>query len=605
MLRVKYPHIESRIFELAVDDHVIFVPRDQLDVELHGREFDTSVSQITDNVVLTNSIPESSCEVDTIRDCDLAASFSGLPLTVADLDTIIAGKFPLSPTLVDARPGGDNELLIQFEQPLTSSLSDAVKRFLGGVFPGYILSITYGMKAASPASDVLNIRPLKERGKVPDFISSDEQWWFDNLNEIYAGRIPPSSFSVTENAGISCFIHGTAFPNIDIRQALLAYDTIFLEPPFAERDLGEEFWKSQSVGPTELLQLIEAGRLRLVFSQPEERSDLGFIREAQEANPAAVFGRRRLAGLIIADAVETADEYILGRPENLGSLRNIIPVMAEELSVPIHELAQSILYPTCLRRASFLPFLKLGGMGLMGINQGSHFAETFKRIRGKEVLIEADTFGQAIHFAHVLNATYIPHGTGKDYVNSWLGPMQLFGDRLNFYRSFNSRIAAAWAENERIKAEGRAVVLPPVPLVDFDKRASLRDVLEYTSLPSDRRKARSLIGRLANLPESERQVEVERILQELFDYGLAKDRRDRSIQWLDVGSGLGAYAAGVNMPPFFAGIFLLGRLMETARKLPSMDRFLDTIESAINPSRKLNEDLQLLSKVSRVATLRS
>lgn len=609
-LRVKYPHITTRIFERAPDDHVIVVPADQLDATEHQEEFEREIRQASDFVTLLNSVPDGAVEIAVLGDNELGENLSGVPLTVADLSVIIAGKFPFAPNLANARPATSDVLNIDFAEPLAVEDEPLIREFLEKQFIGY--SIVLGVQnpevkrsaGTKLQSDTLDVKSIRERTHLPSFIASDEQWWFDNLGGLFEGSIPPSSFDVTKNAGFSCYIHGASFPNIDLRQALLAYDTIFLEPPFAEGRDEHVFWKSQDIGPRDLLRLVEAGRLRLVYSQPEERSDVGFLREAYEANPAGVFSRRKLAGLLIADIVEAANEYTLGRAELQESLRIATVALAAELNQPIQELARDFMYPSYLRRAALVPVLKRGGMGLSGLNQGSIFAELYKREHGKEVLIEGDMFGQAVHIAHALNATYIPHGPHAEYVQSWIEPMRLFGDRLNFYRSFNTRIAAAWAVNERRKAEERAIVLPPVPVVRFNKWASIDHILEYTSWPSDRRKARSLIGRLADLPEGERLTESERLQQELFEFDIAQDRRQKTIQWLDSGSGLVAYAIGLNLPPFFAGSFLLSQLLQAARKLPKMDRLIDAIESVISPASQPNEDLHLLSKISRVATLR-
>ena len=609
-LRVKYPHLQTRIFENGPLEHVIVVPQEQLDATQHRHEFEHAIKQVTDFVVLSNVVPDGADEIAPLADTEIAASLSGLPFTVADLIMIVAGKFPTAPLIVNAIPSEPNVLDIMFEQQLPSENESDIRAFLAQLFEGYSLILgvekvpAQNRRAPSTNKDKLHVLPIRARPHVPPFIADDEQWWFDNLRGIFDGTVPPSSFELTRDAGYSCYIQGTAFPNVDLRQALLAYDTIFLEPPFADDKLEHGFWESQSISPQDLLRLIDAGRLRLIHSQPEERSDLGFLSEAYQTNPAAVFSRRKLAALVIADIVETADEYVLGRSKLQDPLRTTLATAASELNVPLEELARSVWYPSYLRRAALVPFLNLGAMGLLGINQGSHFAEAYQRIRGKEVSLEADMFGQSVHIAHVLNATYIPHGSSEDYVDSWLAPMQLFGDRLNFYRSFNTRIGASWAVNERIKQEQRAVILPPVPVVQFDKRASIDHILSYTSFPSDRRKARSLIARLANLPEAERTAEIGRMQQELYDYGLARDRRERSFQWLDVGSGITAYAAGLNLPPIFAGAFLLQRILETARRLPQMDKLIDAIEEAISPSARPNEDLHLLSKISRVASLR-
>jgi hypothetical protein len=609
--RAEHPHITTRIFEIDPHKHVIFVPLEQLDVSKHQERFGRSIRQVADNVTLSNTIPEHAAEISGRRDAELGKDTIGLPLTVADLAAVFAGRFPLAPALVRAERSGPATLKVDFSESLPQDLMRPVQTFLSHQFPEY--EVLIGVQPAEVransvpkggSAEALAFSPINTRRGVPDFVADDEQWWFENLGGLFEGSISPGSFEIARDTGFSCYIHGTSFPNIDLRQALMAYDTIFLEPPFSRQGQDDPFWKSQNISPPDLLRLIEVGRLRLVHVQPEERSDLGFLREAYETNPNGVFSRRRLAGLAIADMVETANEYVLGRANLQDAIRSVIVTMAEGLNSNPQELAKSILYPTYLRRSALLPFLRLGAMGLMGINQGSLFAEAYKRANGKDVMLEADMFGQSIHLAHVLNATYIPHTPHTDYVGSWLAPMQLLGDRLNFFRSFNTRIAATWAANERRKLEKRAVVLPPVPVLKFDKHVTLEHVLSFTSHPSDRRRARSLIGRLANLPDEERHREVERLQQELFDLDISRHRRENKMQWLDAGSGAAAYALGVNLPPFFAGVFLLERLVKAARTIPRMGGLIDAIEEALSPPIQPNEDLHLLSKISRVATLR-
>jgi hypothetical protein len=119
-------------------------------------------------------------------------------------------------------------------------------------------------------------------------------------------------------------------------------------------------------------------------------------------------------------------------------------------------------------------------MGVAAFSQGSIFAEQVHAATGRDFRLEALVTSDEVHTAHVLNATLIPP---MQEMRGWIEPRRLVGDRLNFYRSFNSRIAAAWAVNERRKEE-RVRIIPPLPLFNLHPRASIDDLIAATSLGS-------------------------------------------------------------------------------------------------------------------------
>lgn len=449
--------------------------------------------------------------------------------------------------------------------------------------------------------DALAFKPISKRPMAPNFIAEEESWWFDNLEGLFSGRISPRSFDFTDGAGTSCFIGGTAFPQIDIRQDLLAYDTIYLQPPLND-GRSSSFWESQAIGPDDLLKLIEADRVRILHSQPEERSDLGFLRDAHALNPRGVIGRRRSAALMVAEVVETADDYILAQDNLRSQVIELIERISADTNAPSIEIARYLLYPLQARRECFGPLLDRGLMAYASMGQGPAFAETYKRLSNKEVDLEAGSFGSHIHIAHMLDATYIPHTPHDSYVSTWIRPMRLMGERLNFYRSFNTRIAAAWAVNERRKEE-RRFVLPPVPLFEFWQGASLNEILEISSTPSSRRKGRALISRLASLSPDEQVAEIGKLQIDLQDKPhLLKALGEKSLL-LDAAIGVGAYLADANLFPLVPTLTLLKKVLECARRAPALDAVIDEIESALRQHIGSNEDISFMSKIDRVAYL--
>lgn len=612
-LRADFPHVDTEIHEIRPYHHQIFVAKQQLDADEFSQIFANQYRILGCRVEFTNTRPVASTVVPPISDDEIADHLSSIPFNRADLVTVLSGMFQNIPVITSLIDGDSHQLKINFDKEIPDELNEDLTQFLEGCLMGRPFS--FGVAPIRPEDkarlqksediissiDALSFKPISKRPMVPNFIAEEESWWFENLEGLFSGRISPRSFNFIEGAGSSCFIGGTAFPQIDIRQALLAYDTIYLQPPLND-GRSSPFWESQDIGPDDLLELIEADRVRILHSQPEERSDLGFLRDAHALNPRGVIGRRRSAALMVAEVVETADEYILAQDHLRPQIIELIERMAADTNTPSIEIARFLLYPLQARRECFGPLLGRGLMAYASMGQGPVFAETYKRLRNKEVELEAGSFGSHIHIAHMLDATYIPHTPHDSYVSTWIRPMRLMGERLNFYRSFNTRIAAAWAVNERRKEE-RRLVLPPVPLFDFARGASLDEILEITSAPSSRRKGRALISRLADLPPDEQLAEISKLQIDLkAKPRILKALAEKSLL-LDAAIGVGAYLADANLFPLVSALTLLKKALECARQAPALDAVIDEIESALRQHIGSNEDISFMSKIDRVACL--
>ncbi len=577
----------------------------------YADEFANKFRPITVQVSISNEIPSAGLEIPSIGDDDIASNLEGFHLSRSDMEVCIAGLFPNAPPINFCDNIGPRNFEIGFETELSKDLAEGIQAFVEPHLRGLSVAITIRrpepkveMSKQVRSMTANDFKPFRQRLGVPQFVKEEEEWWFGNLDRIARGYVTPRSFSITEDAGMACYIHGTAFPQIDLRQALLAFDTIYLEPPLCEDENLSglpSFWTSQSINRDDLLRLIEKDRVRLIHSQPEERGDLGLLREAREANPKGVIGRRMTAALMFSDIVETANEYRLSQDDLESDVLELIKRLADIHKAPLGEVARSVLCPNYMRRLAVENLTRQGTMGSTSFDQGRLFGEVIQRVRGKEVLIESYMFGQCIQTAHTLNATYIPHTPHDSYVESWINPMALMGDRLNFYRSMSTRLTAAWATNQR-GIESRRIVLPPIPLFDFDRSAPIDDILLFTSRPSIRRKGRSLVARVSELPEEERASEMSRLQKKLYELGVKNERREMSTSFLDASLTLADYAASTALFPFTAGWTMLKAMIHAARRSPSLDRFLDSLEADL--SRPGNDDLHFLSKISRVAKIK-
>jgi hypothetical protein len=115
-----------------------------------------------------------------------------------------------------------------------------------------------------------------------------------------------------------------------------------------------------------------------------------------------------------------------------------------------------------------------------------------------EVNVVAPDFllSERVHVGHALKATVFPAISGPA---SFAPLMTALGQELNFYRSFNTAIAAAWAANELRRAEG-VTILSPIPFLTFERKVPLCEVLEDGGLGSTRAQGRASMARLTPWP---------------------------------------------------------------------------------------------------------
>lgn len=599
-LRSEYPFLTTRIFALNDRQHAIVFDRALLDAAAISPHFDHSIRPVTAMVSLSNQIPEQyHREIAPLADTEISRNFVALPLTKSDLDTLLAAKFPeFDLCAANTIRGGLVELVVKTEP--SPELRAAVQEFMDN-FKTHETTIRFdpAAQAAPPEAhhSSWHIQAAKLRPTAPRFVKDDETFWFENIDRIYDGSFTFQPLPGAEDLGTACFIDFT-FGNeqLNIRQALLYYDTVIVAPPLRET---EQSWERQQLSQDDYLRLIDAGRLKFALLQPEERGNVRLLEAAYEHAPSSIIGRRASAAIVLADLVRTTQEYKLGRPELITQVDSMSRALAGELGWKHEDLTRFFLWPNSALRQSLHPLLTNGALGVSAFGQDEILAENFKSRTGRDLRLEMMGPGYQTHLAHALNATVIP---ALDQPANWIWIYRTIGDRLNFYRSFNTRIAAAWAANERRKEEKR-IVVPPLPVFEFDADTRIDEFIEATSLGSTRRKGRALLTRLADLPVEERQGEVAKLATQARRFR-GREAGLFSLESLEDAGPLTDLVVGTAAPPYFAMRNLIRRIVSYRDRSASFDRIMDAIERELNPLTRKNEDLDFLSKIDRVAQLR-
>jgi hypothetical protein len=612
-LRARYPNLVTRIFEVAPHSFVIVF--DRALQEASAVDFE-KVRPATLQASVSNAVPQQFLrEIEPIPDSQLARGYEGFPFTRTQLLNLVAARFSDLP-IVDIRDGG-TPMTISVE--LTTAIAAEQERELSDFCADvcapapFRIAVTgrtlqeaqeaeRALKAKFAArlgsqDDALFIGASRLRPAAPRFVRDDERYWFDNLDAVCAGRVSVDSMPGVVEGDARCFVDATLGEHINFRQLLAYYDTVYFSPPLREEH--RTFLGRQALAESDLLDLISSGRLKVLLTQAEERLDIPFLSAAAERSPTAIIGRRQAAAMLIADIAQTAERYRLNDRGHYAEIGRLSRIIAEKSGLPADKVLQFMLWPVEARRDAVGALLDRGTKGVAPIGMGPFLGLIIQKMSGKDLQLEALIASEKVHIAHALGATCFPMREEPSGLHTLANVM---GEALNFFRSFNTDIAASWAANEGRKARGK-LLLPPLPILEFDASAPIGEVLAATARPVMRNRGRALFARLADMTEEQQKEEIRALNAQLHRFG--KPSGVMSLDNADTVASLGATVLGAAYPPL-AGLLHLGtQIIEVGRRVEGVDRLFEAIAVDLFPKRTRQRELDFLSRISRVATLKT
>jgi hypothetical protein len=599
-LRARYPNLVTRLFEVVPHQFQIVFDKSLQDADAIREEFANRIRPITLFANVSNVIPDQFLrEIEPIPDDQLARAYEGFPFRAFDVFNLLAARFPELP-IVAVRDGGTPmKITVYLERLIDAPFRAKVEAFcagLGAPAPFELIVADAGVATQpSPDHDPIFISATRLRRHVPSFARRDEAFWFDNLDQIYAGAMSPDSFPGVAPEATRCFMDLTlGGEHLNLRQAIMLYDQVYCAPPLAAEHAN--FLTQQGLTEHDLLFLIEKDRLKIVCTLPEERLDMAFLEAAAERNTAAILGRRMTAALVLADLVQTANEYRLNDEKLLAATGELSRVIADRVNLPADDLLRLFLWPLEARRSALLPLLDRGTKGIPVFGLGSFVSKNIKRLANRDIELEALVLSERVHLGHALSATVFP---ARNEPEGHTALMNVIGDGLNFFRSFNTRIAAAWVGNEDRKAAGVSI-LPPIPLFEFETDIPIEEFESTVAFTSTRTKGRALFNRLAGMPNEEREEEISRLSEAMRRYSAKRDFL-LSFENFDTAISLGALITGLAYPPVAGLKTLAQQLREFGRKNKLVDKLIQSVEADMLRSFGKNQDLDFLSRISRVA----
>lgn len=514
LLRARYPELKTRIFNLDGCYHQIYCIKIS-DKEFQEIEpiFDREIRFVTLAVKLTNKLPKNyKEELRIIEDSELG-SFEGLCMTVNDLLDTIEGKFAVR--IVKYENTSSCKIYINIDDKKNianiQDFVDSLKlvRYLK-VEP--LSSYKTGEIIAKPEADnkdVHRIIPSIRRTNKMPFLRRDEELWFDNVQNIFSGELTKNDLFFYDCENTNCYLNFVAFDNINLRNNIMLYDTIYISPPLAESM--PKFWNDQKIKEDAFLNVVEKGQIKLLLDQPEERLDKNFLMKIYERNKKAIISRRAIASLLAIDMVEIHNNYLFAQSKSQEFALKNISKISQLFNVPEQFLTNTIFWPTQAIRScmEILHKRSITSVNLYGINNliVSQIKESnISQKRKNDLAFEYMVNAQFAHLAHALNAHYYSFKaknniyTNEPFVNQ-------MGHLLNFYKHFNANQIINYERIKENEKFGKLVPVAPISFFEVNKFVPLDEfsgVFGGNLLGCGRKNKkimRSLLSELANLDD--------------------------------------------------------------------------------------------------------
>lgn len=599
LLRSRFPHLVTDIYEVKPNEFVIVVSAETQVVDEIAEEFQRSIRFAHVAVTLSNSVPSSFVkQIPSLSEYESIGTMIGLPVTLIDLQNLLLSRFPeVDIVSVVGRDIAVIILVAQEPDPETCQWMIEFVETLGISVP---VDIQVSDDSEAPADTPKDGNPMsiwasRLRPKSPSYVVDDERFWFDNIGEIAANRFGLNQFPGIVDGMYRCYFDFSLGESdyLNLRHALLLYDEVWCSLPL--REYQESFLARQRITKDDLLEIVEGGRLKFVTTQPEERLDCRLLESIHERDNCAILGRRTTAALLVADTVRSCEQSFLSNPDFIPLISVASEILAERLSVSRTGLLEVMLWPLVSLRGGLSGLLHIGSKGGPCISLAEAVSRLVHEEKKIDVQFEAMIVGEPVHLGHSLDATVFGP---LDEHPAQLNMKAFLGHLLNLYRCFNEKLGPAWTKNERRRVAGERI-LPPLPLFNFDPAIPIREFLDDTALSSTRAGGRSLYERLASLPAHERAAEIKKLDAELRRLGCKQTGFSISLDTFDTLTSMALGIGGVEK------IFRYGKLaMEHARrKSAGIDQLMAQLSRAIGRN-ETSQELHFLSRVQRVASFR-
>lgn len=356
-LRALYPLIHTEIYETEETKYLIYISKEDLLVDDDfKKKFNYSIKNAALWCEITNDKPQKFLRIiPIVNDEQIGKSLDVLFKNQSMLNELFNIKFPNINFRIHEMDENRNILIeindkkyINEVKNFCISLNEPVTYTIG-VDP----NLVYSTSVKDRMTEGLDIHNLSEDKKIFPYLEEDDQFWINNIGNIYAGRLKRKDFSFYTHKKCSCFIDYSVFFDTDIRNLVLLYDRIYCSLPLKEYN--KTFYTKQKITENDILYLVEKGFIKFIMTQPEYRLNTDFLKKVLERKPDAIIGRRTIAAFCLSNLVEVKNNYIFSDSEYYDLLYVLVENVSKKLNLDRDILLKQFLFPSVYLRESLYP----------------------------------------------------------------------------------------------------------------------------------------------------------------------------------------------------------------------------------------------------------
>lgn len=526
-LRTLYPLIQTEIYEIQEEKYLIYTPREDLLVDDDfKKKFNYSIKNAALWCEITNDKPQKFLRIiPIVNDEQIGKSLDVLFKNQSMFNELFNIKFPKVNFRIHEMDENRNILIeindkkyINEVKNFCISLNEPVTYTIG-VDP----NLVYSAPVKDRMTEGLDIHNFPEDKKIFPYLEEDDQFWINNIENIYAGKLKRKDFSFYTHKKCNCFIDYSVFFDTDIRNLILLYDRIYCSLPLKEYN--EIFYTKQKITENDILYLVEKGFIKFIMTQPEYRLNTVFLKKVLERKSDAIIGRRTIAAFCLSNLVEVKNNYIFSNSRYHDLLYVLVENVSKKLNLDRDILLKQFLFPTVYLRESLYPLFLRGTKSFVFLSE--MVSELFQKDKKDNIFFNCSTFEEGLQISNALDATAFHSYSGI--------PIQIgntLGTFLSFYKGFTEDTLCSLVNNFSQRLTDANTILKPVDFLDFETDISLKELYQLNS-SSEKEVGRHLFSFLGELNNQERKEQIERYKKLLKHF-----RREQNKKALNLDTGL-------------------------------------------------------------------
>lgn len=615
-LRAEHPDIKTTIYRIDDKSFQIYCENLKIDFEEFNENFEYAIRIIGSNVTLTNVPPIKFLEIiPNIKDNEISKNFEGVPMSKVMLFNLLHSKFPdINFYKMDDEAGIVNIYIANYKiyakkQKKYIFLNKFQRKNLESFLDGFKSNISFNIieEEFEEKPDLENEPKIHNpvgflyasklsRHNSPEFVQRDEALWFDKVDNIFEGSFTKKDLYYYNSNEYSCYVDYSVFPNIDLRNHLFLFQTVYITPPF-EKSI--DLWlKESKITKNEFLGLIIKNRIRLVLTQPEFRYyDLGFFNEIYKINSKAIISRRAIACIQQIDIVEMANNYILYDNEIINELKVFCELLAQKsLQVDSKILYDTLVWPVRALRSSFdtINFSGIKSTSVFGVN--NIISKRTSELYNKDLEFEFVTNASPIHLSSALNAIYFPFKTPDGYSDVYYATAM--GRLLNFYKNATEQNVIAFSNFENTIMTGVSQ-LNPIDIIELNDYISITELESVLSKDLVYPNSQKLLESLSSLTLEERNNKISTYNSEVKKR-INKSSKSKGAMDLGLNASLDIVSALTGLFGLSTGFSILKSSTKSFKPIKNIAEKIEGIQN--KDIDKAN--IHFLTKINRVAKLK-